>query len=278
MTVMSTSRNVRLVPLILLAASLVYGQAAAPAPTPYLPSGAAPDLFLIVPPAPASGDMRDALDRAIFRATRALEGSPRWKMSISDNDYTVPALLKDFSCSLGAAPTAENAPRLTWLLSRALMDAAYGAANVKSKYKQRKRPFTVDKGNICIARDAEFEASADYPSGHASVSWAFGLILAEMAPDRATAVLTRARAYGDSRLFCGVHNASAVEAGQVVAATMVAALQGSKEFRADLTAAEAELLALRKNHPYGSESCVTEAGLSAMSPYVGVMAPPGALH
>src|SRR5580658_5997678 len=247
--------------LILLAATSVCGQAAAPAPDAraYLSGPAIPDLFLVVPPAPVSGDSRDALDRAIFKATRSLEGSARWLMATSDNDYTVPGLLKVFSCSLGAAPTPENAPRLTFLFSRALKDTAYGAAGVKAKYKQRKRPFTVDKGNICIARDADFDASADYPSGHSTVAWAFGLILAEIAPDRATAVMARARAYGDSRLFCGVHNASAVEAGRVVGATMVAALHGSKEFRADLAAAEAELLALRRSHPDGSQFCVAEA-------------------
>jgi acid phosphatase (class A) len=232
-------------------------------------------LVSILPTAPVSGDLRDALDRAIFKATRSLEGSPRWNMSIADNDYTVPALLKDFSCSLGAAPTAENAPHLSLLLSRAIVDTAYAASDAKEKYK-RKRPFTVDRGKTCVGVDPD---SLDYPSGHAAVSWALGLILAEIAPDRAAAVLARARAYGDSRLYCGVHNASAVEAGRVAGAAMIAALHGSKEFRSDLVAAEAELLALRKSHPYGAVACVTEVGLSAMSPYSSVpMSPPGALH
>ena len=134
---------------------------------------------------------------------------------------------------------------------------------------KRKRPFTVDKGKTCVGVDPE---SLDYPSGHATVSWAFGLILAEIAPDRATAVLARARAYGDSRTFCGAHNASAVETGRDAGAAVIAALHSSKEFKADLAAAEAELLALRKSHPYGSEACVTEAGLTAMSPYSSVTA------
>jgi acid phosphatase (class A) len=106
------------------------------------------------------------------------------------------------------------------------------------------------------------------------VGWAFGLILAEIAPDRAAAVLARGRAYGDSRLFCGVHNASAVEAGRVVGATMVAALHTSKEFRADLAAAETELFALRRTQPYLSESCVDEVMLETMSPYASMPAKP----
>jgi acid phosphatase (class A) len=32
-----------------------------------------------------------------------------------------------------------------------------------------------------------------------------GLILAELAPERATPILNRGRAYGESRVVCGVH-------------------------------------------------------------------------
>ena len=49
------------------------------------------------------------------------------------------------------------------------------------------------------------------------------MILAELEPDRASDILVRARAYGESRVVCGVHNASAVEGGRIIAAAMVAA-------------------------------------------------------
>ena len=71
------------------------------------------------------------------------------------------------------------------------------------------------------------------------------MVLAEIAPDRATQVLARARAYGESRVVCGVHNASAVDAGRTEASIVIAALHSSAEFRADLDAARTELAAAR---------------------------------
>jgi acid phosphatase (class A) len=270
-------------PLILVAAICVYGQAAAPAPSRrspppdspapsgYLKGGHAPDLLLILPPAPVGGDMRDALDRAIFKATRSLEGSARWKMAANDDDYFIPAVLKDFSCSLGAAPNEDNAPRLSALLKRIAQDSSDIAAPAKAYYK-RKRPFLVDEGHICVARGGYLETSFDYPSGHSTEGWAIGLILAEIVPDRSSEILARGRAYGDSRLFCGVHNASAVEAGRLVGAAVVSAEHALDKFLEDLKASQSELLALRKKDPYTSDSCTAEALSVAMSPYTSVPA------
>jgi membrane-associated phospholipid phosphatase len=49
-----------------------------------------------------------------------------------------------------------------------------------------------------------------------------GLILAELVPEAASDVLARARAFGQSRIVCGVHNASAVEAGWMTATAVFA--------------------------------------------------------
>ena len=48
-----------------------------------------------------------------------------------------------------------------------------------------------------------------------------------------TQILVRARAYGESRIVCGVHNLSAVEAGRTNASALVAALHGSPQFRSN---------------------------------------------
>ena len=44
--------------------------------------------------------------------------------------------------------------------------------------------------------------------------WTVGLIMAEVAPDRATEILARARAFGEGRLVCGVHTLSALRGPQ----------------------------------------------------------------
>ena len=137
---------------------------------------------------------------------------------------------------------------------------------LKDQYR-RKRPFLRDSGPICIPRDQFLVNSYDYPSGHSMLGWMTGLILAELEPDHAVTILARARAYGESRVFCGVHTASAVEAGRVAAAALVAELHGLPEFRQDQEAAKKELAELRQQHQTALQSCPAESRLVSSSPY-----------
>jgi hypothetical protein len=56
------------------------------------------------------------------------------------------------------------------------------ATDPAKQYFQRKRPFLVDEGSICITATPEFAKTFDYPSSHATTSWAFALILSEIEP------------------------------------------------------------------------------------------------
>jgi acid phosphatase (class A) len=107
-------------------------------------------------------------------------------------------------------------------------------------------------------------ASPDYPSGHATWGWIGGLILADLAPDRATPILVRARAFGESRAVCGVHSISAVDAARTNASAIHAVLQSDATFRADLEAARAELARARAGGPTPDVAmCKAEAELAA---------------
>lgn len=237
-------------------------QQAAPArpPVGYLTPKTWPDAARILPPAPATGSAREAQDQAVFTATRALEGSPRWALAQSDVPTLPGAMLKTFSCAVGADLTPENSPRLTAMLGRVGLDVGAQVASVKDVF-QRRRPYLITDGPTCVDKSPALATSPDYPSGHATWGWSIGLILAELAPDRATQVLTRARAFGESRVVCGVHSPSAVEAGRTNGAAMVAALHGEAQFRADLEAARAELAALRQTPVKAAGSCSLEAEL-----------------
>ena len=204
------------------------GAAQAPAPAPAPPVGylaANPiDTYRILPPAPVAGTPRYEADRTVFKDTRKLEGGPRWKLA--QNDDNSAAIMKDLSCALGVEITARNAPTLAVMIPRIGRDSGRLTNLPKDQFK-RQRPFLVDDGPICIARPESY----DYPSGHVTWSWTIGLIMAELAPDRATDILVRARAFGESRLVCGVHNLSAVEAGRTNGSVVVAALHGEPAFR-----------------------------------------------
>ena len=210
----------------------------------FLTAETMPNAVATIPPAPKEGEGRNDLDWKIFRETRALEGSDRWKLAQSDNSYLPKDLLKDFSCSVGAELTAENAPTLAAILGRTTIDAGAAAEAAKQLYK-RTRPYMHNDGNICIEKSDALGKSFDYPSGHASLGWTAGLVMAQLAPDRASQVLARGRSYGESRVVCGVHNMSAIEAGRTNAAGVFAALQSSSAFVTAMAKAREEVAAAR---------------------------------
>ena len=79
-----------LVPLAaasLLAASLALAQDA-PAPLKGYLGGDTPDGVRLLAPPPAAGSGREADDQAIFNATRALKGDPRWSLAQSNDVRT----------------------------------------------------------------------------------------------------------------------------------------------------------------------------------------------
>jgi acid phosphatase (class A) len=222
----------------------------------------------IVPPAPSMGDPRYRADMAVFHETRSLAGSPRWKLAQSDDNLSIAGLLHAFQCSLGLDLTPERAPKLANLLSRSYSDAGAASNTIKFRYGH-KRPFQVGEGDVCVSPDAKaaLERSPDYPSGHATLSWEAGLILAELVPESADGVLARARAFGQSRVVCGVHNLSAVEAGWMTASAVFAVEQSSAAFRVDLEAARSEIAAFRAASKTRPQGCEAEAETLSQSPY-----------
>jgi acid phosphatase (class A) len=92
-----------------------------------------------------------------------------------------------------------------------------------------------------------------YPSGHAATGWAWALVLAELEPERADALLKRGMSFGESRIVCRVHFASDVEAGRLVGAAVVARLHRNPAFLADLKQARVELAKARVSSP--SKGC-----------------------
>jgi acid phosphatase (class A) len=240
---------------------------AAPAPgvrpAGFLSPGMAPDAAAIIPPAPREGDARNTLDWDVFEKTRALEGGDRWKLAQADDAYGSAYLLSAFSCAVGVAMSPDTSPLLSDILRRVTIDAGLAAEGAKQLYR-RPRPFTRNDGDICITRSAGLEASFDYPSGHASIGWMAGLVLAQLAPDRASQILARGRAYGESRVICGVHNLSAVEAARTNAASVFAALQGSTAYLDALAEARTEMSRVRSSGPNPESAvCAAEAKLTA---------------
>jgi acid phosphatase (class A) len=201
------------------------------------------DVTGVLPLAPIEGTDRYELDRRIFRTTRVLQNTPRWTLAINDVQTDTPHLMSDFSCATEIVLTHERAPHLAALLTRASADTDAESSMAKRHFK-RLRPFQIDQGPICEPA-SDVENTYDYPSGHTTLGWTWASILAELLPERAVQILARGRAYGESRIVCGVHNASAVEAGRTSASATLAVVRASPAYQTDFAAARQELAALR---------------------------------
>lgn len=189
---------------------------------------------------PAENSAQAAAERGAYEATRALQGSERWAQATLDNELTPAALFHGFGCAAGVAMSPDATPATARLLARVGTDIGRASTASKGAY-QRPRPAVGNDRPICIPREPALLANSSWPSGHAMLGWTYALLLAELVPERADAILLRGREYGDSRVICGVHFQSDVEAGRTVAAALVARLHADPRFAADLAAAKAEL-------------------------------------
>lgn len=210
-----------------------------PAFKSYLAAGAL-DPVQVLPPPPAGRSTLERADRAAFEATRSLKGGARWNLAAEDVAEGAAAVLGNFACVLGTRIDQARVPALIALLERARLDLARATRLPKVHYR-RLRPFVGNDAPICVARTQALADSFSYPSGHATQGWAYALIIAALVPEKAAAILARGRAYGESRVVCGVHWLSDVVAGRINGAAVFAALVGDAAFRADLDEARAEV-------------------------------------
>jgi len=215
---------------------------AAPTPTKltgYLASGDIDGQVVLGPP-PALDSPRGKADRTIYLDTRAMAGGPRWTQATKDNDLWNGGALERYACALGRPITATALPKTYHLLQRVELDARTVGTPPKNHFN-RTRPLIGDERPICIKREDWMKTNASYPSGHAMVGMAWGLILGELSPSKASGLAETGREIGDSRVICGVHYQSDVEAGRLLGAVMVAREHANPQFRADFAAAKAEL-------------------------------------
>ena len=223
----------------------------------YLGEQRLPDYRLFLPPPPAAGTPLAAADAAIFEETRKLENSPRWQLAANDDRINLKALLADFGCSAGADFSSVDAPALTRVLVRSSADLFPLIGAAKGAFK-RPRPFAEHEGPICVMPSEELTASPAYPSGHAATGWLYALLLAEIDPSHADAIMQRGRAYGESRVVCGVHYYTDIEGGRITASALVAALHGAPEFETDIASARAEVFSLRGKVQPAAAACESE--------------------
>jgi len=227
--------------------------------TGYLDARALDGKTILSPP-PAADSPHGKADRALFEETRALQGTDRWKTAIQDNDLWRGGALKRFSCVLGVDIDERQTPATLRMLHRIELDVRTVGTPAKDHF-DRRRPLIGNDAPICVPREAWMKTNASYPSGHSMTAWAWALILTEAAPGKADGLLKLGRESGDSRVVCGVHFISDVEAGRTLGSAMVARLHADRTFEADLAKAKREIAAAKR----APEGCSTSPIAAAMA-------------
>jgi acid phosphatase (class A) len=135
-----------------------------------------------------------------------------------------------------------------------------GETQSSGSANNRSRPFMVTNDETCVpSQEKVLRASPSYPSGHASLGYVWGEVLAEVAPQQAAALRARAWQFMESRAVCRVHWQSDVDAGRSVGAAVLPVLHRDAEFLADLAAARTEVKRVRKPGPAAGRDCSAEA-------------------
>jgi acid phosphatase (class A) len=214
-------------------------------PKGYLSPATYPDAMAIIAPPPKPGSPEQLAEQGNFESTRALVGTPRWTQAIRDADMSGKEAFHGFSCAAGVRIGPDSTPTLAKMMLRMFDDAQPIYEPAKTRY-DRRRPAAFNTAPVCVPREEWINTNGSYPSGHGMMGYAWALILTELVPDRTAALTARGREIGDSRVICGVHWPSDIEAGRLLGGALVARLHAEPAFLADMATARAEIEAARK--------------------------------
>ena len=146
-----------------------------------------------------------------------------------------------FTGAVGDYFTEANLPKTAAFFKKVHSDAATVTDLGKDHFK-RPRPFVIDPS----LANGKLEKSFSYPSGHSTESMVLALVLADLFPDKADAIIARAHQIGWHRVQIARHYPTDIYAGRVLAIAIVKQLKESPDFQKDFEAARAEVASVKK--------------------------------
>ena len=200
----------------------------------------APNSLLILPEAPLPNDAVFAYDYSQYLWGKTQRKTPRGEQAFQDAILDVDHILANFSPCMGVVMSRSTTPEMAHLLLGILASEHYATRDAKHQYN-RIRPFELFEETSLTPDDEVFlRGNGSYPSGHTCYGWAVALVLTEINPARQNEILKYGYEYGQSRVICGVHFQSDVDAGRVMGAALVARLHTDADFLARFEKAKKE--------------------------------------
>lgn len=202
--------------------------------------------LLPTPPMPIQKtDKVNSYDEAAYINGKRLRTAERGALAILDANGS--KVHESFSGVFGIPITKEETPEIYKMIKNLRGETGSLAPRGAKKHYFRIRPFVYYGEPTCYKPDEErLSKDGSYPSGHSARAWAIALILAEINTMNKDAIYQRGYDMGQSRVICGYHWQSDVDAGRLVGAANVSYLHNNRGFMAQFVKAKAEFVALRK--------------------------------
>ncbi len=172
----------------------------------------ASDVLNLLPAPPVQGDDVDARNLREVQDVYRKRSKARAEQAAWDDAHEDVSL---FAATLEPDYAKLSAPRTAELIGLVAQEEAL-AATVAKKHIQRLRPWAEDE----TIRPCDYKPGANprtsYPSGHGTLGYGLAYLLSVLTPQKARAIQDRASDYAYSRIVCGDHFASDLEASHVL--------------------------------------------------------------
>lgn len=213
----------------------------------FLEEGDLPNSLELLPGPPDAGSIAFLYDRARYDWGKSMRNTPRGEQAFQDARVGGDGVPHAFSEAFGIPISKETTPEIYTLVVGMREDAGDLATREAKNYYNRTRPYSYYGEDTCNPeQQKELSTNGSYPSGHTSIGWATALVLSEINPDRQDEILERGYQMGESRVICGYHFQSDVDAGRITAAGAVARLHADEGFNNQLQKAKKEFAKLQK--------------------------------
>jgi len=202
----------------------------------------------LLPPPPADGS--ESQRKELKEVERLVEtrSKERFAQAKWDNEHEDPTA---FAATLGPTFNLQKLPATAKLLAAVMNDQSMAASAAKTYFHRRSpvaaagdaasnyQAWSCDEG---VKKPAD-RPLRSYPSGHATMGYSVGIILAALIPEKSQAILARAGDYAYSREVCGDHYHSDVEASHALGSALGMMLLNDASLKPQIEAARAELRA-----------------------------------
>jgi acid phosphatase (class A) len=220
-------------------------------------SGAAPRLMCLtdeqidpgrlLPPPPKDGSENQKKELAEEKRLVETRTPARYAQAKWDNEHEDPTA---FAAIVGPEFDLSKLPATAKLLAAVMNDQHIAAGRAKEFFR-RKFPVAMEPSTVdyhAWSCDADVKKPAErplrsYPSGHATMGYSVGIVLAALMPEKAQAILARAADYAYSREVCGDHYHADVEASHALGSALGMMLLNHPALQSQIQAAKAELRA-----------------------------------